>query len=151
MLIWILDDVNPVTSSPIVAVRQVIDNLYTQRSKELERITSQPKTQRGKRLKNKTGLNITDDEFLTITMEVQGRKDKRLKHLQSSENLDTNGPSSSTTAIAKRRGRPPKKNNVNSQPTITNTDPGTEAAYESLELVINMSNSILNNSDIDQI
>jgi hypothetical protein len=126
-----------------------MNTLISQRSKTLERINSQPKPPRGKRLKNTTGINITNDEFLMIMMEKQEQKNQQKKPTRSSAQSSTDGASNSVTNVTKRRGRPPKKNEANTQATLPHSDPATEAAYSSLQSVINMSNRIFNDSDSD--
>jgi hypothetical protein len=148
LLILNLDSTDRISSTPIMAVRHVINNLFSQRSKELEKINSQSKAQRGRRLKNNTGLNITDDEFLMkMQQREQQKKPKKNNMLPKEPNIT--GASSSTENVIKRRGRPPKKNNANSQSTRSRIDLETEAAYDSLQSVINITNTILNHSDSD--
>ena len=104
-----LDITHPISSTPFVAVRPVMNNLLSQRSKELERINSQPKAPRGKRLKNNTGLNITDDEFLILTMKEYEQKNKNKKRTRSLEESGNGFGSNSTSNATRRRDRPAKQ------------------------------------------
>jgi hypothetical protein len=131
----------------MMAVRRVINSLFSQRSKELETNKSQSKSQRGKRLNNTTGLNITDDEFFT-KMEQQEYQKKQKK---SPKESSITGASSSTERIIKRRGRPSKKNNVINQSIPSHFDSGTEAAYAHLQSAIDITNTILNDSNSDSV
>ena len=144
-----LDTSYPSSSTPIVAVRQEMNKLISQRAKELEKINSQSKSPRSKRLANNIGLNVTDDEFLLMKLnENEEEKRQKRKCRQSKHSNVTSTSSSTTTNVTKRRGRPPKKGTDNSQ-QIHSNDPEIEASICSLQSVINMANYTLNSDDPD--
>ncbi|CAF1496473.1 unnamed protein product, partial [Adineta steineri] len=110
----------PSSSTPVVAVRRVMNTLLSQRTKELEKLNSQKKPLRSKRLPNHTGLNITDDEFILMKMqEAQEKKNQKIK--------------------TKTRGRPRK--NLNNSPVQHHcNDVEIKNAISSLQSAINITN-----------
>lgn len=138
---------NPSSTSPILAVRRIMNTLLSQRSKELEK-NSQEKTVRGKRLRSHTGLNITDDDFILLKMRENEDK-KRIKHKHSLKHTSAVVMNNSTTTTTtKRRGRPSKRNHLKPSPLNSN-DAQTDASIRSLDAVIDMANSILDSNDSD--
>jgi hypothetical protein len=95
-----LDTSYPSSSTPIVAVRRVMNTLLSQRTQELEKINSQTKPLRGERLRNNTGLNITDDEFVFMKMtENEEKKHQKSKPRLSKRSNATSTSSSTTTTM----------------------------------------------------
>jgi hypothetical protein len=138
------------SSSPIVAVRRIVNTLLAQRTKELEKINSQRKPLRAKRLINNTGLNITDDEFLMKTKEKEEKKQQKQKPRSSKLPIAQSTLNSTTNTTTKRRGRPRKvTNNENNQEVYSN-NPDIQTGICSLQSSIKMANSILNTDDSDQ-
>ena len=145
-----LDESYQSSSTPIVAVRRVVNTLIAQRTKELEKINSQPKPLRAKRLENRTGVNITDDEFLMKMKENEEKKQRKQKP-QSPKLPNAQSTISSTPkVVAKRRGRPPKKTTNNSHQQVYSNDSEVQAGIFSLQSAIKMANSILDTDDSDE-
>ena len=93
-----------------------MNRLICERSRELQQSNSQSKAPRGKRLPNKTGLNITDDNLVYTTV-----KENEEKKRQSQEPLLSQYSNISSTSYAvnsiKRRGRLPTKTSRANQKT----------------------------------
>jgi hypothetical protein len=143
-----LDVSYPSSSTPIVAVRRVMNTLLSQRTKELEQLYSQKKPPRGKRLPNNTGLNITDDEF--VLMKLKESEEKKSRKQKVALIKDSNVTSTSTNIkTIKRRGRPPKKDNNSTQQHGSN-DSEVQNGILSLKSAIKMANCILDSEDSDE-
>lgn len=143
-----IDTPDPSSSTPLVAVRRVMNTLLAQRTKEFENLQSVAKPPRGKRLQNKTGLNITDDESVLTHMKENEEKKRRKQKTKATAQDNDPCSSTTTTAVPKRRGRSAKNNTTQSQPVHSN-DPEIQAGISSLSSVIRMANRILNDDDSD--
>ena len=139
------------SSTPIDAVRRVMNTPLSTRTRELEQICSQTKAPRGKRLTSKIGLNITEDEFVLMKMkESEEMKHKiRKPRLPKGPKITSIPTSTTTTTVKKPRGRPPKKNTSNKQ-NIHSNDDEVEAGIRSLQSTIDIANRILNGEDSDE-
>ena len=135
------------SSSPIIAVRRVMNTLLSTRTRELEQICSQTKAPRGKRLTSKIGLNITEDEFVQLAIKESEEKKQKAGKTRVLKYPNITSTSTTTTTTAKKpRGRPRKKNVLKNHNIHANDDE-IEAGIRSLQSTIDTTNKILNGED----
>jgi len=127
-----------------------MNTLISERTKEFEKINSQKKPLRGKRLPNNTGLNITDNDFVLMKLkEDEEKKNRKQKAALTKDSNITSTSNSTNIKTIKRRGRPPKKDNGFTQQHHSN-DPEIQNSILSLQSVIKMANCILDSEDSDE-
>ena len=66
---------------PIVAIQNVMNNLLAQRDNQLSLCDKSSYHNRGSKLKNTIGLNITDDEYVALKLKQKEEKQKRYHKL----------------------------------------------------------------------
>lgn len=117
------------------------------RTLELEKLRSQTKAPRGKRLTSVTGLNITEDELVLMKLKEDEEKRRKIRKPRTLKPPNTSSASSSTTTMVKRsRGRPRKAVAEATQDAHC-SDGEVEAGIQSLQCTIDMANRILNGDD----
>ncbi|CAF1569444.1 unnamed protein product [Adineta steineri] len=143
-----LDD--NVSSTPIVAVRDVINNLLSQRDAKLSMSQSSSNRSRGKRLQNKIGLNITDSEYVLSTLTQKEEKQKQIRTRKPRVAKDKTKKSRKTATTKKTT------TSTATETTSTNTnkenglkDPHIAAAIQRLESVIEFTQSTIDNDTLD--
>jgi AT hook motif len=124
-----------------------MNTLLSTRTKELEKLRSQSKAPRGKRLTSVTGLNITEDEHVLMKLKEDEEKKRRIRKPRTVKPPNTSSASSSTATAGKRpRGRPRKAVAETTQ-DVHCSDDELEAGIQSLQSTIDMANRILNGDD----
>ncbi|CAF3933594.1 unnamed protein product [Rotaria sp. Silwood1] len=136
---------DPSTSTPIQAVRRVMNTLLSQQSKPLEN-GSQGRTTRAKRLNSHTGLNITEDEYILLKMKENEEKKRQQKASSSQQSSTSSTSRSKARRINQRQDKPSKQNRINKK-KVNSNDAEIDASIRSLQSVINMADNILNNDD----
>ena len=75
-----LANIDSKSSCPLVAIQNVMNNLLAQRDKQLSLCDRSSYRNRGSKLKNTLGLNMTDDEYVALKL-----KQKRYHKLHCSQ------------------------------------------------------------------
>jgi hypothetical protein len=137
-----------VSSTPIAAVRCVINNVFAQRDAQLSISKSSSDRCRGSRMENKVGLNITDDEYVMLKLKEKEQKQTRSRKPRSSKDKTVKSSKNKTkTEKCRKTATKSKKANKENE-TLDDSD--IAAALQTLEDVIQSTQTIFDDDTSDE-
>jgi hypothetical protein len=136
-------------SPPIAALREIMNEMLSQREKENSSTTTNLKPIRGSRLKSTVGLNITEDEYVLSKLKEIEEKKNRVKKPRMKKSGGTANVSTNSSSIKKNRTKLSTRNNRNKENRLTK-DCEIEFEIQRLEEVIGFTDDIMMDDSSDE-
>ncbi|CAF3852606.1 unnamed protein product [Rotaria sp. Silwood1] len=124
------------SSTPFVAVRNVINNFLSKHDINLSMSNSPSNRSRGSRLKNTVGLNITDDEYVALKLKEKEEKEKKKRSRKPRLLKDKDEMSSTNTTTTKKDTKNRVKRNMKNKENQISYDSSIAAGIELLQNAI---------------